>query len=235
MSNPGYHAADDGSLARSTGGAAARGAMLIALALIIGLLLMAFALDDPQTDLSTAAAGDDVEQSDDDGEGGAVDGDDTNAADSESLGSEEPAVQLGVPDESADTTPPAAEEETTETIPPVTEGTEARPASEVTVLVANGTGGRGVAGAVSDKLKARSYIANVSNAPSTAEAIIYYRVGFAADARAVAEVLGSPPDIITQAPGDGTIAVSADAVSDGRLTGANVVVIIGNDGNVPTS
>ncbi|MFT7476398.1 MAG: hypothetical protein ACI81L_003351, partial [Verrucomicrobiales bacterium] len=49
MTNAGNHATDDGSLARSTGGAAARGAMLIALALVIGLVLMAFALDDPQT------------------------------------------------------------------------------------------------------------------------------------------------------------------------------------------
>ena len=59
MSN-GYHAADDGSLARSTGGAAARGAMLIALALVIGLILMAFALDDPQT----VVAGSDADATD---------------------------------------------------------------------------------------------------------------------------------------------------------------------------
>ena len=51
MTTSGHHAAEDGSLARSTGGAAARGALLIALALAIGLLLVTFALDDPQTEI----------------------------------------------------------------------------------------------------------------------------------------------------------------------------------------
>ena len=237
MSNQGYHAADDGSLARSTGGAAARGAMLIALALIIGLLLMAFALDDPQTDLSTAS-GDTVEAADDDGgnAGDAGDGDSSDAAAGDTASEDASAGVTAVePDltEEATTDTDVAEEETTETIPPV-EGGVARPPSEVLILVANGTGGAGVAGAVSDTLVARSYITSVSNAPSTAEAVIYYRVGFAEDARAVADILGAPVDIVTQAPGDGTIAVSAEAAADGRLLDANIIVIVGNDGNIPT-
>lgn len=225
MSN-GYHAADDGSLARSTGGAAARGAMLIALALVIGLVLMAFALDDPQTVIaSTDDTTTDVESTDDAA--------DTSTDDATEDSSD--AVSVGEPDGSTDETVAtiAPDDSTPDTIAEAPPTGEARPASEVNVLVANGTGGKGVAGTISDKLKADGYIANAANAPSTAEAVIYYRVGYDADARAIAEALGAPPDIITQAPGDGTIAVAAEAVSDGRLTAANVVVIIGNDNNIP--
>jgi hypothetical protein len=224
MSSPGNHAADDGSLARSTGGAAARGAMLIALALVIGLVLMAFALDDPATELSST-----------DGTSGETDDTTTDGTTSDD---DSGVVAVDPGDDDGETTVatiPEDDDGVTETIPPLDETGEARPASEVTVLVANGTGGKGVAGSVSDKLKARSYIANAANAPSTAEAVIYYRVGYDADARAIAEILGAPPDIIKPAPGDGTIKVAAGAISDGRLTSANVVVIIGNDNNIPTS
>ncbi len=224
MSN-GYHAADDGSLARSTGGAAARGAMLIALALVIGLVLMAFALDDPQTVIASTDDTTDVESTDDVADTGTDDATEDSSD----------AVSVGEPDgstgETVATIPP--DDSTPDTIAEAPATGEARPASEVNVLVANGTGGKGVAGSISDKLKADGYIANAANAPSTAEAVIYYRVGYDADARAIAEALGAPPDIITQAPGDGTIAVAAEAVSDGRLSAANVVVIIGNDNNIP--
>lgn len=229
MSNQGYHAADDGSLARSTGGAAARGAMLIALALIIGLLLMAFALDDPPTDLSSQATVDNVET---DADADAADaGDSTGDAGVTAVTPEDDTTTDTVADATIDDTP-------TETIAPEVEpapGGEARAPSEVSVLVANGTGGKGVAGAVSDKLKAAAYIAAVSNAPSTAEAVIYYKAGYDGDARAVADVLGAPVSIIKPAPDNGTIGVASEAISDGRLDAANVVVIIGADNAVPVS
>ena len=220
MSSAGDHAADDGSLARSTGGAAARGAMLIAVALIIGLVLMAFALDDPQSEITSGGSSTD---SSDDASDDASDStsDSSDAGDSADSGD----ASNGDADV-ASTQPP-------ETIPDVVDSEGVHPPSEVNVLVANGTGGKGVAGAVADKLKTRGYIANASNAPSAAAAIIYYRVGYADDAREVASILGAPPDIITPAPGDGTIAVAAEAVSDGRLSDANVVVIVGADNAVP--
>lgn len=224
MSSGGDHAADDGSLARSTGGAAARGAMLIALALIIGLVLMAFALDDPDSELTTGDDAADSSQSDDSSDDGtdATDGtgDDT-TTDTGDTGD-------AVDGSTASSAPP-------ETIGPVDEGTGPRPPAEVNILVANGTGGKGIAGALADRLIADGYIAKAANAPSTAAGIIYYRRGYADDARAVATILGAPPDILTPAPGDGTIAVAAEAVADGRLSDANVVVIVGNDNAVPTS
>lgn len=225
MSSLGDHAADDGSLARSTGGAAARGALLIALALIIGLVLMAFALDDPATEV-TSGSTDTSEDDDASGDDDAADSSDDTAADDQTDG--------GLDADASDTTAgDTVDDAPVETIPEETVTGEPRDASEVNVLVANGTGGRGVAGAVADKLKTRGYIAEASNAPSTANAIIYYRVGYADDARAVAEILGAPPDIIVPAPGDGTLAVAPEAIEDGRLSAANVVVIVGADNAVP--
>ena len=224
MSN-GYHAADDGSLARSTGGAAARGAMLIALALVIGLILMAFALDDPQT----VVAGSDAD---------ATDVEVTDEVDESAVGDEtdtEDAVNVGepTPDDGTTTdTIAAVTDSTPDTIAEAVPPGEARPASEVNVLVANGIGGQGVAGSIADKLTADGYLANASNAPSTEAAVIFYREGFAADARAVATALSAPPDIVVPVP-DGTIAVDPAPIADGRLDAANVIVIIGADNNIP--
>lgn len=222
MSSTGHHAADDGSLARSTGGAAARGAMLIALALVIGLVLMAFALDDQGSEITSgdSASADTTTDTSDTGDGTDADTGDGNDTDP---GTSDTAVDVVDP---GDTAAP-------ETIPPVVEGDGPRPPAEVNILVANGTGGRGIAGSLADKLIADGYIAKAANAPSTAAGIIYYRQGYADDARAVATILGAPPDILTQAPGDGTIAVAPEAVADGRLTDANVIVIVGADNAVP--
>jgi hypothetical protein len=222
MSNSGEHAADDGSLARSTGGAAARGAMLIALALVIGLVLMAFALDDQGSEITS---GDSTPDSDNDAADSDTDGDGT-GSDGTVTTDDDGAVVVDEP--TTDTTAAPA------TIPPVEEGNGPRPPAEVIILVANGTGGKGIAGSLADKLIADGYIANAANAPSTAAGVIYYRQGYADDARAVATILGAPPDILTPAPGDGTIAVAAEAVADGRLTDANVIVIVGADNAVPS-
>ena len=206
------HAADDGSLARSTGGAAARGALLIALAVVIGLVLMAFALDDESTEVTSTDSTDQTTvppaDADDDGTGAdVVDPNDTGDG------------------TTGTTTAPA-------TIAPA-DGGDPRPPGEVNVLVANGTGGKGVAGAVSDKLIARGYISPSSNAPSTAESVVYYRDTYEDDARAVAEIIGTTADLLR--PAADPIAVSPAAINDGRLDAANIVVIIGNDERIPSS
>jgi len=223
MTSPGYHAAEDGSLARSTGGAAARGAMLIALALVIGLLLILFALDDPQTEV-VADAPDESEQVDVD------EGDDLPDP------GETPGPELVDPGEGDVVEPPA-------TIPTIDDGIvvdppiegQILPNNEVNVLVANGTGGSGVAGGVRDILNADGYTAVVSNAPATAEGVIFYKPGFSENAIAIGVALGAAPDVVVMAPVDGQIGVAADAIADGRLDTANVVVIIGTDGAVPSS
>lgn len=205
------HAADDGSLARSTGGAAARGALLIALAVVIGLVLMAFALDDESTEVTSTDATDQttIPQADTDDDGTGAD-----------------AIDPGTDDGTTGTTAAPA------TIAPA-DGGDPRPPGEVNVLVANGTGGKGVAGTVSDKLIARGYISPASNAPSTAESVVYYRDTYEDDARAVAEIIGTTADLLR--PAADPIAVSPAAISDGRLDAANIVVIIGNDERIPST
>jgi len=211
------HAADDGSLARSTGGAAARGAMLIALAVLVGLILLWSALDDAETVIADSG---DAAQDDGSTDDATDDGTDDGATDD--------ATDDGTDDGSTVTNTVPSET----TIAPLPDDTaDAREPAEVTVLVANGTGGRGVAGRVSDKLKARGYISDAANALNTPVSVIFYDEGFAADARAVAETLGTTPDVIQPVP-EGTIGVSADAAD--RAESADIVVIVGSDERIPT-
>ncbi len=226
----GYHAADDGSLARSTGGAAARGAMLIALALAIGLLLMWRALDDPATEVTAADSGAVAEEDQgDDTSDAAVDdatADDTADADDTT----DSATLVDPDDSSTESTPEQIPEETDPDAGAPVSG-EFLPPSEVNVLVANGIGGQGVAGGTADKLIADGYLANAANAPATAAGVIFYRPGYDANAKAVAEILGAAPDVVQPAPD--TIGVSAEAINDGRLAEANIIVIVGADNAVP--
>lgn len=227
MTSQGYHAADDGSLARSTGGAAARGAMLIALALVIGLLLIMFALDDPQTEIVASDTAADTADAD-----AGADGDGTEGG---AEGGEDPAAP--VVGEASD------EETTTDTLPGIDENdviedpaVEAVPGelfdnNEVSVLVANGRGSAGVAGGLRDVLVADGYTVEVSNAPATATGVIFYQPGFDANAVAIGEALGAIPTAVLPAPE--SIGVSADAIGDGRLDRANIIVIVGADESVP--
>jgi hypothetical protein len=220
MTGSRHHAADDGSLARSTGGAAARGAMLIALAVVIGLVLLAFVLDDPAT---VVDATDSTEQT--------TDGDtDANTGDTGSQAQEPTGDEADEAVITDSTEAPVVIPDETTTIPPG----DTRVPAEVRVLVANGTGGRGVAGAVSDQLIARGYISDAANAPNTQDSTVFYREGYSSDAVAVATVLGATPDIVMPAPEDGQIGVAASAIDDGRLAASNVVVIVGTDGRIPT-
>ena len=73
MTAPGRYAAGDGSFAKSAGGAAARGGVLIAVAVAIGLIILNFAYDGG--DESAAVPGDDSVADDtggDDGSGESV-------------------------------------------------------------------------------------------------------------------------------------------------------------------
>ena len=235
MTSSGHHAAEDGSLARSTGGAAARGALLIALALVIGLLLVMFALNDPQTEIVASDTDAAADTADGDDAAAGVEGDAGGAVGAAGAEDGADAPVVGTPEEEA---------ATTETIPQITTDPEPGaddqppeptgqilPPNEVTVLVANGRGTAGVAGGVRDVLVADGYTTEVSNAPATASGVIFYRPGFDANAIAIGQALGAAPDAVLPAPD--SIGVSSDAVSDGRLDNANVVVIIGADESVP--
>jgi len=194
--------------------------MLIALAVVIGLVLLAFVLDDPAT-VVTAPDGTEQEAGADDSEAEAEDGGEgtVNVQEPEGTEGTEDAV---IPEDDV----PEIEDEVVAADPGDT-----RVPAEVNVLSANGTGGSGVAGAISDKVKARGYIGEASNATVTQDSVIYYREGYSADAIAIAGIVGATPEIVLPAPAD--IPVAQNAIDDGRLAAANVVVIIGNDGRIP--
>lgn len=185
MNSPGQYASQDGSFARSAGGAAGRGLVLIVVAVIIGLVLLAKGFDG--ADSTVAGAGTDDAASDetaDDGDDAAEPADDT--ADDDTAG--EPA-EGG--DESDDTA--------TDTTDPSTEPGDTRPPSEVKVAVVNGTGVPGLASTVTGILDTSSYVTAAKNAASFdhESSTVYYVSGYAEDAKAVAAILSIPADLIS--------------------------------------
>jgi|TARA_Y100000310_G_scaffold305212_1_gene345100 hypothetical protein len=194
-------------LGPSNPAAAPRAFLLIAVALVIGLVLLWKAVDsDVGTVAVTGPAGDD---------------------DQVQVDEDPDVVETVAPDDSADVAP------TTEA-PVVTTTTAvvlfpSRSPSEVKVLVANGSGIGGAAGAVTDILNPRGYaLESPANANRTDVSGIFYRSGFADDARMVMEVVApGNPDLLSQMPTGGL------SVPDGtleRLANADVVVVLGADG-----
>lgn len=161
-------------------GSVARGAILVAVALVIGVLL----LRDDDSATTQVAVGSDT----------AGEIDDTEPED----GGEE--------DADATTT-------TTTEAP--------RPAAEVKVLVANGSGVNGAAGGTTDALEALGYVtgtpANAERVPTT---VVYFTTGFEAEATALAEAIGAAEDAVTPMP-------AVAPVDDLQL--ANVLVHLGPD------
>jgi hypothetical protein len=95
--------------------------------------------------------------------------------------------------------------------------------AQVSILVANGTGGEvaGLAGRIANTLKAANYVLKEStNTTSPAEAsAVFYAAGYQADARKVADLLSTPPAI---APMPATLPVAS-------LGGANLLVVAAAD------
>jgi hypothetical protein len=208
-----------GGFAPSAQGAAGRGLVLIGIAVLIGLLLLWQGLDD----------GDEVSA----GDGGAV----TDGGGSDGgPGTTEPGGTDGT-DAGTDGTDAG-----TDGTDAGTDGTDAgtdggavppaatRPPEQVAVLVANGSGTRGAAGTVSDKLKAVNFnTLDPANATATPNSRVYYRPGYDEDAKAVAGTIGATPDLVQPVPDP----VGVDASAAPRTEQANVIVIIGSDGRIP--
>ena len=200
MTTPGRYASSDNSFARSTGNAAARGVMLIAVAVLIGVVLLSKGFDG-----SSSAA--DVPTSP------------TTSADP---GTTAP------PDDSTDapaTTTDAGETPGTTAavvVPAVT-----RPAGEVKVVVANGTGVSGAAGAAKDELTAVGYVAEAKNAVTvpTELSAVYYIDGYEEEAKAVASTMGGTAALLRVAPADPAALIKTST----DLTGFHIFVILGVD------
>jgi len=217
MTAPGRYATNDGSFARSTGNAAARGSSLIAVAVVIGLLLLwkggvggddsvsAIQDDSPSTDTSS----DDDSSTDTGNASGSTDegtGSDDGADDSL-------AVDDGSTDITTDPTPVAS---------------TARPVGEVKVMVANGAGESGLAGTQSGVLTTAGYVAVAVNAAvATDISTVWYIDGYDADAIGVAEALGGS-EIHLRLAGADPVALVREGEAIGNED-AHVWVVLGSD------
>lgn len=191
------------SFGRSAGDAAVRGALLIGVAVIVGVLLLWRAHDDN----ATAAVG------------STSDGTPTVTSQTPTTVAQQAPTTTAAP--ASPTTAPAAPT-----------GTKAP--AQVQVLVANGTGTPNGASKVTDKLKPKGYATlqptNASSA-NTAASKIYYREGYAEDAKQIARDLGvaAPVESIIEAmPAQPPVASTATE----RAAKANVLVVLGTDGKI---
>ena len=128
--------------------------------------------------------------------------------------------------ETSDTTSTTTTTTTTTTAPPVV----THPPGDVKVAVMNGTGVRGRAGRTADTLNATGFVTAAKNTQQdrVEGSVIYYRPGYGDDAKAVASVLGAPPDIITPAPA-GIMTLIRSPESPADLAEFNIFAVIGTD------
>lgn len=215
MTSPGRYAASDGSFARSTGNAAARGGILIGIAVLIGLVLLWKGLD----------GGDDPVAADD----GAGDvSDDADATDDQS----DDAVADPTTDVSTDDVEDITSDgDITTDSTPTTEPAVVDNPADVVVAVLNGTTTGGLAGDRSTALSALGYQVtapgNGANKP-VADSGVYYTDGYADEAKVVAEALSGSSLVLSAAPADpSTLADPGDA---DKVATANIIVVLGDDG-----
>lgn len=218
MTSPGRYAASDGSFARSTGNAAARGGILIGIAVLIGLVLLWKGLDG---DDATAAAGDndsDAELTDE------------NSDDTSDETVTDPGGDVDDGTETSDDTSDADVDTDPTVTTPTTEAAEVDPPAEVLVAVLNGTGEGGLAGLRSNALSALGYqvsAGNASGVPVDASGV-YYTSGYADEAKVVAEGLGGSSLVLNAMPADPATLATESAAADAAA--ANIIVVLGADG-----
>ena len=119
---------------------------------------------------------------------------------------------------STPTSAPATDttDDTTATTAPVT----ARDPSEVTVYVVNGSGVRGAAGSITERLKGSTYITvDPGNIETVDSSRVYFTPGYEADAAAIASLLTPPP----------AVEAMPDPPPVDDLRGAQVVVVVAAD------
>jgi hypothetical protein len=203
-----------GGFGPSNAAAAPRAFLLIAIAVLLGLVLLWKAVDSTPGTVAPAAdpAATADSSTDDAGDASAnempADTDTDASADS---GSDAPA-----------TTEAPAPTTTQDLFPKPTHAP-----NEVNVLVANGSGVSGAAGKVTDMLSPLGWaMESPANADKTSVTGIYYKTGFSSDAEVIQEHFGEAPSILSQFPAGGL------SVPDGtldRIDNADIVVILGSD------
>jgi len=97
---------------------------------------------------------------------------------------------------------------------------QVRPPGEITVIVLNGSGVQGAAGNMSDQIASAGYqTATPDNTGSVETTSIRFAEGYEAEAKALAQVVGSSPDATSPLEGD----LGVD------LQGAQLVVLLATD------
>ena len=191
-------------IAPSNASAAPRAFLLIFVAVVLGLVLLWKGLDD---DLQNAVSN-------------TSDSSDQTAQ----MAEEQPAdlPPLDVPEIST-TTVAVVETTTTTSQPPL----PTKPPSTVKVLVLNGSGVGGAAGAVTNLLKPHGYTTlSPANGNKDEKSWVYYKPEFSPDAKGVTDVLEIMPDLLTSFPTNGLLVPEG---SMDRVSNADVIVFLGSD------
>ena len=221
MTAPGRYAASGGSFAKSAGSAAARGGVLIAIAVVIGFALLAWGFDGGDSDASVGPAADDTATDD--------------TATDDGTTTDDTATDDGT------TTDDTATDDGTTTDDTVTDGTTtddtttddtATPAvddpSSIKVAVLNATGVGGLAGERAATLGALNYVTTAGNAVGSPleSSKVYFVTGFGDEAKIVAAALSGPSSVLELAPDDPASLESGDLAAAGE---ADIIVVLGTD------
>ncbi|MDW3220688.1 MAG: LytR C-terminal domain-containing protein [Acidimicrobiales bacterium] len=226
MTAPGRYAASDGSFAKSAGGAAARGGVLIVIALVIGFALLQWGFDGGDSD--AALPGGDGDGSADDGgtddgstdDGTADDGTTDDGSTDEATddgGTDGTGTDDGTTDDG--TTDDTASDDAVSIDPP----------SDVIVAVLNGSGVGGLAAERGGVLGVVGYVWTAGNAATfeVSDSRVYFTEGYADEAKQVAEALSGTAAVLEQAPADPTTLASESSAAD--VAAADIIVVLGTD------
>ena len=218
MTTPGRYATSDGSFARSAGGAAARGGILIAVAILIGVFLLWQGFDGGD---SSAV----VDDGDDSGDAGADDNGGTSGDDAaDDASADDASADDGTTDDAA--ADDAADDGTTDDgLPDVV----VDPPESVKVAVANGRGESGLGTSRAEALTAAGYVAVGVNAATFDNELsrVYYTPGYEDEAKQVADVLGGGASVLDAAPAD-PLALIAESYRE-SVTDFHIYVMLGID------
>ena len=191
-------------IAPSNTSAAPRAFLLIFVAVVLGIVILWKGLDDdPQKASSITSSSSDV-----------------TAQILEEQPADLPPLDVS---EISTTTVAVVETTTTTSSPPL----PTRRPNTVTVLVLNGSGVGGAAGAVTNLLKPHGYTTlSPANGNKDEKSWVYYKPDFSPDAKGVTDVLGIMPDLLTSFPTNG---LSVPEGSMDRVSDANIIVFLGSD------
>ncbi len=212
MTAPGRYAASDNSFTKSTATAAARGGGLIALAIVIGVLLLWQGYDG---DDSVGTAADDSDETTDE-----TSDETSDEADETSDEADERDTSNTNGGDDADGTA----NEITPAAPVVPDSP-----NSVKVAVLNGRGETGLAGSRSDHLKTAGYVSIAANADTSDKEFsrVYYIPGYADEAELVAVALNGSPTVTEMAPADPLTLVSEPHREE--ATDYHIYVVLGAD------